>query len=54
MVFNYFKYFKYKAELLGNKVANGANEILRNATIAVPVKDLIIFRDHLICHLIAK
>ena len=35
-----FKSFKYKAKLLGNTAANGANGILRNATIAVPLKYL--------------
>ena len=41
---NSFKSFKYKAKLLGNKVAqhspNAANGILRNATTAVPLKNL--------------
>ena len=38
-----FKTSKYKAKLLGNTVAqvgNAANEILKNATIAVPLKYL--------------
>ena len=39
---NNFKYFKYKAKLLGNKVTQsvqtGGNRILKNATIAVPIK----------------
>ena len=35
---NNFKSFKYKAKLLGNTVADGANVILKNATIAVPLK----------------
>ena len=35
-----FKSFKYKAKLLGNRVADGANEILKNAAIAVPLKYL--------------
>ena len=39
---NIFKYFKYKAKLLGNKVTQPAptdgNRILKNATIAVPLK----------------
>ena len=35
-----FKSFKYKAKLLGNTAAGGANGILRNATIAVPLKYL--------------
>ena len=33
-----FKSFSYKAKSLRNTVADGANEILRNATIAVPLK----------------
>ena len=37
---NNFKSFKYKAKLLGNTVADGANVILKNATIAVPLKYL--------------
>ena len=37
---NAFQSFKYKPELLGNKVADGANGILRNTTIAVPLKYL--------------
>ena len=37
---NNFKYFEYKAKLLGNIEADGANGILRNATIAVPSKYL--------------
>ena len=32
---NNFKSFEYKARLLEKKVADGANQILRNATIAV-------------------
>ena len=35
-----FKSFKYKTKLLGNRVADGANGILRNAAIAVPLKYL--------------
>ena len=35
-----FKSFKYKTKLLGNTEANGANGILKNATIAVPLKYL--------------
>ena len=35
-----FKSFKYKAKLLGNTAADGPNGILRNATIAVPLKYL--------------
>ena len=31
---NHFKFFKYKAKLLGNTVPDGANGILKNATIA--------------------
>ena len=35
--------FKYKAKLLGNTEADGANGILKNATILVPLKSLSIF-----------
>ena len=35
-----FKSFRYKTKLLGNTVANAANGILRNATIAVLLKYL--------------
>ena len=34
---NNFKYFKYKAKLLGNTVLDGANGIPKNATIAGPL-----------------
>ena len=37
---NTFKSFEYKAKLLGNTVANRANGILRNETIAVPANYL--------------
>ena len=37
---NDFKSFKYKAKLLGNTVIDGANGILKNATIAIPLKYL--------------
>ena len=37
---NNFKSFEYKAKLLGNTVANRANGILRNKTIAVPANYL--------------
>ena len=37
---NDFKFFMYKAKLLENKVADGAKEILKNATIVVPLKYL--------------
>ena len=37
---NAFKFFKYRAKLLGDTVINGANGILRNTTIAVPLKYL--------------
>ena len=37
---NNFKSFEYKAKLLGNTVANRANGILRNETIAVPANYL--------------
>ena len=35
---NNFKYFKYKAKLLGNTEADGANGILKNATVVVLLK----------------
>ena len=35
---NNLKSFEYKAKLLGNAVADGENEILRNTTITVPFK----------------
>ena len=35
---NDFKYFTYKAKLIGNTFAGGANGILKNATISVPLK----------------
>ena len=35
-----FKSFKYNAKLLGNKHADGNNGIIKNATIAVPLKYL--------------
>ena len=37
---NNFKSSKYKVKLLGNTEANGTNGILKNATIAVPLKYL--------------
>ena len=37
---NNFKSFEYKAKLLGNSEADGNNGILKNATIAVPLKCL--------------
>ena len=37
---DHFKSFKYKTKLLGNTVANGANESFRNALIAVTLKYL--------------
>ena len=41
---NIFKYFKYKAKLLENKIAqpapNAANGVLKNSTITVPLKYL--------------
>ena len=44
---NSFKSFMYKAKLLGNKAAqtvpNNVNGILKNATIAMPLKYLITF-----------
>ena len=39
----YIKYFKYKAKLLQNAGTNGANGILRNGTMTVPLKYLSIF-----------
>ena len=38
--YDIFKYFKYKAKLLGHTAENGADGILRKATIAVPLKYL--------------
>ena len=38
-----FKYFKYKAKLLENTDAEGANGILKNGTISVLLKYLIDF-----------
>ena len=38
-----FKSFKYKAKFLENTVADGANQILRNPTIVVPLIYLINF-----------
>ena len=35
-----FKYFMYKAKLLENTVVGGANGILKNGTIALPLKYL--------------
>ena len=35
-----FEYFKYKTKLLENTIADGANGILRNAVIAMPLKYL--------------
>ena len=40
---NNFKSLKYKAELLGSTVPDGANGILEIATIAVPLNYLINF-----------
>ena len=40
-----FKYFRYKTKLVGNTIANGNDGVLKNATIAVPLKYLSIFRD---------
>ena len=37
---NNFKYFIYKDKLLENTEANGANAVLKNETIAVPLKYL--------------
>ena len=37
---NNFKSFKYRAKLLGNTVADDNNKILKNVTIAVPLKCL--------------
>ena len=39
-----FKSFKYKSKLLGNTEADHKIEILKNATIAVPLKYLSNFR----------
>ena len=38
---NNFKSFEYRPKLLGNTKADGKNGILKNATIAVPLKHLI-------------
>ena len=46
---NNFKSFKYKAKLLGNTAADGANRVLTNATIAVPLKHLSNFWRSLNC-----
>ena len=35
-----FKFFKYKAKLLGDTGSDGVNGILKNPTIAVPLKFL--------------
>ena len=40
-----FKFFECKAKLLGNTAANGANKILRNATISAPLKYIINFLE---------
>ena len=40
-----FKSFKYKAELLENTSAEEVNEIIRNASIAVPLKYLCNFLE---------
>ena len=37
---NNFKYFMYKDKLLENTEADGANAVLKNTTIAVPLKYL--------------
>ena len=53
---NHFKSFECKAKLSGNTIAqpnpNQSNEILKNATIAVPLKYLNNFGDHLKWHYI--
>ena len=36
--FDHFRFFKYKAKLLGKTKASGANGIPKNAPIAVPFK----------------
>ena len=35
-----FESFKYKSKLLGNTAVDGANRILKNSTITVPLKYL--------------
>ena len=45
-----FKFFKYKAKLLENTEADNANGILKDATIDVPLKYLVISGDHSKCH----
>ena len=47
---NNFKTFEYKAKLLGNTEADGNSGILKNATIAVPLKYLSKFWRSLKCH----
>ena len=37
---NNFKSFEYKSKLLGNTEADGTNGMLKNATVAVPLKYL--------------
>ena len=46
---NNFKSFEYKVKLLGNTAADGANGVLTNATIAVPLKYLSNFWRSLNC-----
>ena len=46
---NNFKSFRYKAKLLGNTAADGANGVLTDATIAVPLKYLSNFWRSLNC-----
>ena len=47
---NDFKSLKYKAKLLGNFESDGINGILKNATIAVPLKYLSNFQRSLKKH----
>ena len=47
---NDFKSFEYDPKLLGNTVVDGANGVLRNATIAVLLKYLSNFWRSLECH----
>ena len=43
---NSFRSFKYKTKLMGDTEADGANRILRNATVGVPLKYHSNFDDH--------
>ena len=47
---NAFKFFQYKAKLLGKTVADGANGIFQKITIVAPLKYLSIAWNHLKCY----